>query len=295
MGKPEHLDQLTFTRGEAERRLEAYGRIARQAQELDEKIPERLKDTYFELVLYPTVCACRMNEKFLDAAMSFSPPPDGSTSSTDYAQKARFAFSEVQRLTQIYNQQTAGGKWNRIMDWKPRNRPVFGMPPVAGSSDHEVVFKQDSPQAVIAAADFVKKENGRSGKLYLILGLGVSGSSMTVFPVTVPSVSGEDVGHAPVAEYEAEVRAGLRTVEVICVPTHTIHEGRGLRYAIWLDDQWRTIVDVESPAETRTWKKNVLRGYATGISSHRVDDDGKVKIHIAPLDPGLLISQIRIY
>ena len=72
-GKPEHLDQITFTREEAENRLEAYQRLSKEAIELGQKMPDRLKDAYFQLILYPTVCACRMNEKFLYAAMSISP------------------------------------------------------------------------------------------------------------------------------------------------------------------------------------------------------------------------------
>ena len=42
---------------------------------------------------------------------------------------------------------------------------------------------------------------------------------------------------APFAEYEVKLPAGQRTVEVICTPTHRIHEGRGLRYAISFGDE----------------------------------------------------------
>ena len=134
-GKPEHLDLIAFTRDEAEKRLEAYQQIAAGATELAAKMPDRLKDAYFELILYPTLCACRMNEKFIYAALSVSPKSDETGSTPEYAQKARFAYAEIKRLTQVYNQETAGGKWNKIMDWKPRNRPVFRMPSVSESSD----------------------------------------------------------------------------------------------------------------------------------------------------------------
>jgi hypothetical protein len=56
-----------------------------------------------------------------------------------------------------------------------------------------------------------------------------------------------------------------------------------------------TIVDVNSAAETPPWDKNVLRGYSSGKSSYKLDKAGTIKIRIAPLDPGLMISQIRIY
>ncbi len=294
-GKPEHLDLITFTREEAQRRLEACQRISKESQELGQKMPDRLKDAYFQLILYPTLCACRMNEKFLYAAMSNSPQPGDTNTPADYARKAQFAFSEIQRLTGIYNTEIAGGKWNKMMDWKPRNQPVFRMPAVAGSAANKEVVKEDSPVAVIAAANFTQTGQGSQGKLHLIKDLGVSGSSITMLPVTSPSISDENAAQAPFAEYEVKLPAGQRTVEVICTPTHRIHEGRGLRYAITFGNEAVTIVNVQSAAETPQWEKNVLRGYSIGKSSHKVDKDGIVKIRIALLDPGLLISQIKIY
>jgi hypothetical protein len=294
-GKPEHLDKITFTRDAAQRRLATCERIIKEAEELGEKIPSRLKDAYFQLVLYPAVCACRMNEKSLYAAMSFDPPPGEANSPADYAQKAKFAFSEIQRLTRVYNQEIAGGKWNKMMDYKPRNQPVFKMPPVAEGSENKKVFDAKSPLAVIDAAKFAELRDGKDGKLHVIEDLGVSGSSITTLPVAAPSISDENAAQAPVAEYEAKLPAGQRTVEVICVPTHRIHAGRGLRYAISLGDESPTIVDVNAAAETSQWAKNVLRGYSVGRSSHTLDSDGTVKIRLAPLDPGLVISQIRIY
>jgi hypothetical protein len=313
-GKPEHLDLITFSREEARQRLEAYQRIGKEAAELGEKMPDRLKDAYFQLILYPTLCACRMNEKFLYAAMSVdsfgsaavSAASSGqdaraldvgaaSISSADYAGKARFAFSEIQRLTRMYNQEIAGGKWNKMMDWKPRNRPVFQMPSVSALPKNKTVFKQDSPVAVIAAADFSQTSEASFGKPHIIKGLGVSGASMTILPVTNPSIPDENAAKAPPAEYEVKLPAGQRTAEVICVPTHRIHEGRGLRYAISFGDESPTIVNVQSAAETPQWEKNVLRGYSIGKSSHKLDKDGIVKIRIFLLDAGLLISQIKIY
>ena len=294
-GKPEHLDRISFSRDEAQKRLEAYLRIAKQASDLGQKMPERLKGAYFQLILYPTLCACRMNEKFLYVAMSIDPQSDDTNTSSDYAQKARFAFSEIQRLTNVYNTEIAGGKWNKMMNWKPRNLPVFQPPSLTKSSNNKEAFKEDSPLAVIAAADFAKTSDGSFGKLHLIKELGASGASITMLPITSPSVTDANATQAPFAEYEVKLPAGQRTVELICVPTERIHEGRALRYAISFGDESPAIVNIHSAAETPQWAKNVLRGYAIGKSSHNLDKEGTVKIRIAPLDPGLLISQIRIY
>ncbi len=327
-GKPEHLDLITFTRDEAQNRLKAYQKIAAEATELAQKMPDRLKDAYFELILYPTLCACRMNEKFIYAAMSNDPKSSGGDSAGEYAKKAQFAFSEIQRLTKVYNQETAGGKWNKMMDWKPRNRPVFRMPQVSESSNAilpspsgrgaggegaavKEAFRQDSPLAVINAADLnlpspgterslVGRGAGGEGakgepNIRLIDGLGVSGSSITLLPFTTPSISDDNVAQAPFAEYEVKLPAGQRIIEVICTPTERIHEGRGLHYAISIGDGPPTIVNVHSAAETPQWNKNVIRGYAVGKSTYNLDNEGPVKLRLSLLDPGLLVSQIRIY
>jgi hypothetical protein len=294
-GKPEHLDLISFSREEAQKRLEAYQRIGKEAEELGQKMPDRLKDAYFQLILYPTLGACHMNEKFIYAAMSVSPKPGDANTPDYYAEKALSAFAEIQRLTQVYNTEIAGGKWNKMMDWKPRNRPVFRMPAVGPSPENKEVFKTDSPLKIINAADLTLTGEGSSAKLHLIKDLGASGASITMLPFTSPSISDENAKQAPFAEYEVELPAGQRDVEVICTPTQKIHEGRGLRYALYFGDESPTIVDVNSAAETPPWEKNVLRGYCIGKSTHKLDKDGTVKIRIAPLDPGLLISQIRIY
>ena len=294
-GKPEHLDLINYSRAEAKRRLAEYQRIAEEAEDLNGIIPYRLKDAYFQLILYPTVCACRQNEKFIYAAMAANPQSDDPFPVAQCAEKAQKAFAEIQRLTDNYNHGIAGGKWNKMMYCKPHELPVFKMPSLEASPKNKNVFKPDAPLTVIAAADFSRNSESNVGKPSIIQGLGVGGSSITTLPVTSPTISDKDVAQAPFADYEVQLPAGERTVEVQCVPTFRIHDGRGLRYAISLNDESPTIVDVNSKAETRPWEQNVLRGYSIGKSSHKLDKDGKVKIRLSLLDPGLLITRIKIY
>ena len=110
--------------------MEAYQRIGKEAEELGQKMTDRLKDAYFQLVLYPTFGACHMNEKFIYAAMSMSPKAGRYKYTGLLRRKGPVRFSEIQRLTRVYNTEIAGGKWNKMMDWKPRNQSVFRMPPV---------------------------------------------------------------------------------------------------------------------------------------------------------------------
>jgi hypothetical protein len=54
-GKPEHLGALTLTADEAAARLKEYQAIAKDADALNEQIPESLRDPYFQLILYPVM------------------------------------------------------------------------------------------------------------------------------------------------------------------------------------------------------------------------------------------------
>ena len=94
--------------------------------------------------------------KFLYTAMSARPESEDTNAADRYAGKARFAYAEIQRLTAVYNTEVAGGKWNGIMDWKPRNRPVFQMPSVSRSSKSRKKVREDSPLIVIDATRYCR-------------------------------------------------------------------------------------------------------------------------------------------
>ena len=52
---------------------------------------------------------------------------------------------------------------------------------------------------------------------------------------------------------------------------------------------------MSTPRRSSPVGKDSLHGYSVGRSSHKLDKDGTVTIRIAPLDPGLLMSAIKIY
>jgi hypothetical protein len=64
---------LKFSPAEEKERLAKYNQIADAAAELLKKIPDHLKDAYFELIYYPVVGAQLMNEKILYAHWSLDP------------------------------------------------------------------------------------------------------------------------------------------------------------------------------------------------------------------------------
>ena len=88
---------------------------------------------------------------------------------------------------------------------------------------------------------------------------------------------------------------GRRTIELICVPTHAVYNGRALRTAIRLGDSPPAIVDVDTPSGTETWSKNVVRGYSSARAVFILKEEGMVNLKLSLLDSGLAISKILIY
>jgi hypothetical protein len=278
-GKPEHLGKLTFTADETASRLADYQAIAGEAQALNERIPDSLRDAYFQLILYPVQSACAMNEKTLYARQG-----------AESAQKAQTAFECIQTLTRKYNEETAGGKWSGMMSWHPRDQAVFKMPEIATAQGSGT--SEPNLAAVLAADAFAGKRDVSGVSLSVIEGLGVGGKGLTLMPFDGTSRTAEN---APYVEYQTELAAGSRRIVVKCLPTHRIYEGLGLRYAISVNGDKPQIVDVDTPTEARAWQTNVLRGYGTGETTHEVNSGGPATIRVYLLDPGLVINRLEIF
>ncbi|WP_188548260.1 glycosyl hydrolase 115 family protein [Hymenobacter qilianensis] len=115
---------------EAQRRLDQYAALVQRVQQLRPQMEPARADAFFELVYYPVVGAALMNQKFLYQDKCRLYATQNRASSTDYALWAQEAYASIERETEYYNNQLAGGKWRGMMSMKPRNLPVFQAPAV---------------------------------------------------------------------------------------------------------------------------------------------------------------------
>ena len=60
---------------------------------------------------------------------------------------------------------------------------------------------------------------------------------------------------APYVDYKLDVKKGVNEIRVQCLPNFSINQEMNLRYAIALEDQTPTYVDLSKQAETREWEK----------------------------------------
>ena len=140
---------------EAERRLRAFSQLMTRTDALSAQLPARLKDAFYELVVYPVRGSALQNVKILQAERSRLYARQGRVSANRYAAEATAAFAGIQKETAYYNQQLAGGKWNHMMSYRPHDLPLFDLPPVGhvpptGGAGLGVAVENDS--TVVGAA-----------------------------------------------------------------------------------------------------------------------------------------------
>ncbi len=138
--KPELLAPDTFSLihyREAERVLAAWNDIAARAEKLYRVIPAEQRDAFYQLVLYPCKAGATVVDLYIAAGRNRLFAKQGRASANAEANRVRELFKLDQTLSDQYNHELAGGKWNHMMDqtrigytsWQQPDRNI--MPKVA--------------------------------------------------------------------------------------------------------------------------------------------------------------------
>ena len=118
-------------------------------------------------------------------------------------------------------------------------------------------------------------------------------SSMSVYPITDTSFA--SVKQAPYLEYEIYLtRAGTFSITGLFAPSWPMIPGRGLRYAIAIDDQPAQIIDLTADMGGATWEETVRTDVRTSRSEHVFNKPGVHKLRVYSLDPGVTLQKIMI-
>src|SRR5699024_9971832 len=147
-----------------------------------------------------------------------------------------------------------GGKWKGMMDYKPRNLPVFERVKEERASEPVVSYQQ--PLLTLSGAEL-------KGNIQVIDELGYSGKAAGL-------LVGEKV------HYDVDgLKQDSLTIELRLLPTHPIN-GNDLRFAIALDGEPEQAVSYKTKGRSEEWKMNVLRNQAIRRVSFPVKDKKRV-------------------
>ncbi len=119
-GKDAHIWFVNYSEEQIEQRIAEWRALKAHATELSSRIPEALKNAYFELVSYPVCGAAMINEYQLLARRSMvrATACDSIGAMAD-ANRVSQMFSSLNELTRHYNEDILDGKWQQFFNWQP--------------------------------------------------------------------------------------------------------------------------------------------------------------------------------
>ena len=208
-----------------------------RCEALKEQIPAEAQDAFYQLVYYPVVGSAGVAQIYNCATM-------GDSLTINELMK------KDQRLTDYYNKQLAGGKWDGMMldnhiGYTQWSIPESNRHPMTLGFrvTHNLMPSSDTKEYSIPAHHYVKKDEGWVFLPDLGRGEGCMGAKdvMKEYPQ----------GNGPALEYEVELAANSQpstpnsplSVAIGILPTQDILPARGLRLGVQLDDQPVQVID----------------------------------------------------
>ena len=286
--KPEYLQMVKFTAKEINLRLDAYQKLEEMVEACRDKIDPQLSDAFYQLIKYPVEGASLLNTKILTQQLALqSLAQHNSEAAKQQLQLAQTAYKIIPEITERYNKFIAGGKWNGMMSWHPRDQKVFNAPLVFDS----LIIKTDSA--------LLKKEI-REALLVQVIGAQQLYRPKTctdclLLPGVGLSAAGITTATNALISYTTTLNAGTYNVVIKCLPTFAMEKERQLNYTIALGTAAKQTINVNAEAESAIWKENVQRGFSMGESVHMVNESGKLILNIELKNKNLVINQIEIY
>ena len=109
-------------------RVKEFELLRKRADDLYDALPADKRDAFYQLAVYPIRGSEDMNLKFLHTARAHRAVIQKRKTVALHSSAATAAYNEIGAETTYYNTGMAGGKWNEMMDWRPRGLSVFNMP-----------------------------------------------------------------------------------------------------------------------------------------------------------------------
>lgn len=285
---PSHIGEFSDT--EAQKRMDKYAQLVKSVNKLTKKIPSFRQDAWFELVEYPVESAALMNEKFLYHQLYAH--TDKKSLRAKYKHQSIQAYKKMAQLTDYYNTQLAGGKWQHIMSMAPRKLPVFDEP--VFNTDKLTPYtepKVDEQKTIYLQAQQASQEWAPLGYQWQsIENLGYSDGAMTLSPFTITDFNKEQ----PWLEYSLKVSSpGDYRLELRFLPTHANKFDH--KIAVQFDSKSIGTAELNTKGRSEEWKTNVLRNSQIVTFPIKVTNSGEHTVRILLNQTGVVFDQLAFY
>ena len=263
------VKDLPWTDSEVRLRIGEYARLDSAVTALSARIPEAKRDAWFQLIEYPVRAAAAMNHKHLYAQLA--------RHGEDAWTASDAAYDTIVSLTARYNS-LAGGKWNRMMNHRPRNLAVFDKVERVNE-----VKEHTTPSATTLCQLSPVSYSGFLGTRPVCHGLGYHRTAISI-----------DKGSSVLYDLPASTDSQL-TVEVALAPNHPV-EGNRLRFALQaIDGEGNSlathVADYHTEGRSEEWKVNVLTNRATRLLTVPASTR---RLVLTALDEGVVLDEIKV-
>lgn len=250
---------LPWNEGYVHERIKAYNELVKACNRLGDYEDEAHTDVWFQLVEYPVKAAAAMNQKWCYAQLA--------RHGAEYEcwEKADVCHQAIVSDTKRYNEEIAGGKWNKMMNYHPRNLAVYDTVPrntYEGMLEHEIY-------TIGTPLEWERTD--------VIAELGYSREAM------------------PLRQGEAlELTVGAADSIVLAfVPNHPV-QSKQLRVRVTLDDNSPKTFNIATYGRSETWKRNVKRNLALCPLPFGPTDEGNHTLTIEALDPYIILDEVYV-
>ncbi|MGN6542964.1 MAG: glycosyl hydrolase 115 family protein [Ginsengibacter sp.] len=324
--KPELLSPETYSLAdynEADRVLNEYHQLVKEAEKINAEIPAEYKDAYFELVLFPLKAFVNLNDLYVAVAKNRMLASENNMAANKYADEAKKYYETDSLLSYQYNHELAGGKWNHMMDqthigytyWQ---EPRFNkMPEVKFVSDNSKkdesvkidvkdktaeslipknakgnIFYEKNGYVSIEAANYSKAVN-KQIKWKVIPGIGKDGDGITTFPVTADEKTFSNTN--PYLQYEVYVYdTGTVKLDAYFSPTLNFeNDSLGLQYVVSIDNEKPQIISINKDDKNeRTWGNWVANNIIIKTTEYKISEPGKHVIKYWMISPAVVLQKM---
>ncbi len=225
--KPEVQYPGIFNYEEMMRTSALWHSLVARVENLREKLPTEMQSAFYQLVYYPVVGSATVAEIYNCATLGDSLAIEA-------------LMEKDRRITDYYNKQLSGGKWDGIMLDNHIGYTQWSIPD-RNYNPMELNFKVINNLGATASREYsipayqYHKNNGGNNASWIFLpdlgrGEGCMGSS---------NVMAENSGAS--LEYQVDMVSDILAIGIL--PTQDIYPARGLRIGVQIDDQPMQIVD----------------------------------------------------
>ncbi len=263
----ETVKGLGWSESHMRSRLAKYENLSDKVEKMFVSVSAQKKDEFYQLVKYPVQGATQMNRKLIVGELARHGLAKWSESDA--------AYDSIAAMTRRYNSGFYNnGKWNRIMDMRPRELAVFQR------LEHNTV-NTPLPQDTVPLA-FFNATDAVSGQLVPYEMLGYDGKAAALAK-----------GSAAIYQFKTDATGTARVV-LRMYPCHPV-EGDKLRVSVSLDGGKPVVVDYAAVVGTNEWKENVMRNQALRTLLMPLGSQGNHALTVEALDEGVVIDQIVVY